>query len=717
MPLQTVYGETRNRGAALELARRLESVSTNGTVYLGYPVLASADARVEVDALLVSEEHGLVAFQLAGAIPSTADEWAESVASQDQLFGVLDSSLRRHDSLRRGRRGLLAEPATITVFPGDAGAAPADADGTFCSMDEVVEVVSALPAVGPEVFRALEAALQRVSTIKPSKRRTEVRSAGSRGAKLKQIEKGIANLDQWQKRAAIENPEGPQRIRGLAGSGKTVVLALKAAYLHAIHPEWNIAVTYYTRALFQQFEDLITRFSFEHSNDRPDFDHLRVMHSWGSARRGGVYYEIARALGVPPRDWAFARAKYGMDEAFTGVCAELLAIARQTNVEPIYDAVLVDEAQDLPAEFFQLLYMFTKEPKRIVWGYDELQRLSEVAMPSTTELFGTTEGGASLVTLANREGEPQQDILLPVCYRNTPWALATAHAVGFGVYRQGGLVQHFDDPAVWEEIGYRTVHGRLEAGHEVTLERSPTSFPAYFPELLEPSDAVSLKIFDDEVGQDAWLAESIADDLGSGELEHDDILVVLPNTYTSKGRYSSIARALQRKGLDSHLVGVTSSADEVFVKGSIAVAHIYRAKGNEAPMVYVVDAQYMNQGSNRITRRNIIFTAITRSRAWVRISAYGGSAAEVSREIAAVEGAGYRLQFPVPSPGELALMRRVHRDRGAEDRERAKAAQQSLERLLAAFEQGELDIEDLPAALRARLRSQLLVDSEDDPDF
>ena len=54
---------------------------------------------------------------------------------------------------------------------------------------------------------------------------------------------------------------------------------------------------------------------------------------------------------------------------------------------PIFNAVLIDEAQDLPPEFFQLVYLFTKDPKRIVWGYDELQKLSEAAMPSTDELL------------------------------------------------------------------------------------------------------------------------------------------------------------------------------------------------------------------------------------------------------------------------------------------------------------------------------------------
>ena len=38
------------------------------------------------------------------------------------------------------------------------------------------------------------------------------------------------------------------------------------------------------------------------------------------------------------------------------------------------------------------------------------------------------------------------------------------------------------------------------------------------------------------------------------------------------------------------VVGVSTSVDEVFQSGSIAIAHIYRAKGNEAPMVYAIDS-------------------------------------------------------------------------------------------------------------------------------
>jgi len=67
-----------------------------------------------------------------------------------------------------------------------------------------------------------------------------------------------------------------------------------------------------------------------------------------------VYSMIAAALRETPRDWAYARGKYGMDDAFRGVCRELLAVARDQDVVPIFDAVLIDEAQDLPPGHCQL---------------------------------------------------------------------------------------------------------------------------------------------------------------------------------------------------------------------------------------------------------------------------------------------------------------------------------------------------------------------------
>jgi superfamily I DNA and RNA helicase len=633
MALEVVHGQSRDRMAATALADTLNRVVSSGTLYLGYPVLATADERIEVDALLVSADRGVVGFVTSDDVPADEQEWAEAVQVQDRLYAVLESHLGRYEGLRRGRQ-LALELQTATVFGAPPAPMSKSAEGFYGDLEALERWIGSLQPIDSEVLRAVQAALQRVTTIKPHKRRSSVERTDSRGAVLKEIERHIANLDRWQKTAAIESPDGPQRIRGLAGSGKTGVLALKAAYWHAQHPDWKIALTFHTRALYQQLDDLVTRFTFEHTNDRPDPTFLKIIHSWGASSRPGVYSTIAAALNTTSRDWAYARGTYGYDAAFQGVCRELLAIAEAQETEPIFDAVLIDEAQDLPSEFFQLVYRFTHEPKRIVWGYDELQRLSEAAMPDTKELFGSGPTGEALVSLESAGDAPKRDIVLPVCYRNTPWALATAHALGLGIYRsEGGLLQHPDDASIWRDIGYDVVHGELEAGSQVTLERSPTSYPGYFPELIRSEDAVVLQVFDSEAEQDNWVAEQIGINLKQDELEPDDVLIVLPEALRARGRAPRLMQALARHDIAAHLVGVNTSVDAVFMPDSVAIAHIFRAKGNEAPMVYAIDAQYGSQSFNALTRRNTLFTAITRSRAWVRVTGWGEGARAIGDEV------------------------------------------------------------------------------------
>ena len=85
------------------LRPELRTVLDEGTIYLGYPVLATADQRVEVDALLVSRAHGLVAFLFADDIPTTDGDWDKYIEDQDRLFAVLRSHLSRHEGLRAGQ--------------------------------------------------------------------------------------------------------------------------------------------------------------------------------------------------------------------------------------------------------------------------------------------------------------------------------------------------------------------------------------------------------------------------------------------------------------------------------------------------------------------------------------------------------------------------------------------------------------------------------------
>jgi hypothetical protein len=53
--LEVVYGETKKQQIAAQLRDVLATMQLTGTFYIGYPVIASADQKILIDALLVSE--------------------------------------------------------------------------------------------------------------------------------------------------------------------------------------------------------------------------------------------------------------------------------------------------------------------------------------------------------------------------------------------------------------------------------------------------------------------------------------------------------------------------------------------------------------------------------------------------------------------------------------------------------------------------------------
>jgi superfamily I DNA and RNA helicase len=705
--IDVIFGESEISPPARALIEIFEGVQANGTLFLGYPILVTTEGNTEIDALLTSNEYGLVAFDLRNSNGDIEDEdYLRRVQNrQDELFAAISSKLLENRDLVKGRQLVL--PINVVTIHHEQQHQSDDGSLVLVPPNSLLNYLGALNPIDDKTFQVLNSVIQRTTTLRPKKRRTNVVTQNSKGAVLKIIDSEIANLDTWQKAAAIEFPDGVQRIRGLAGSGKTIVLAQKASFLHSKYPDWNIAVTFHTRSLYQQFRNLIRRFSFEFTKDEPDWKKLRVLHSWGGSSSPGIYSEIANALGQAVRDFTYAKRLYGSTRAFEGVCNELLTHVKSSKIEDglptLFDVVLIDEAQDLPQQFFELTYQVTNEPKRVVYAYDELQNLSDYSMRPASELFGKKANGTPRVELRNRDRKPKQDIVLPVCYRNTPWALTTAHALGFGVYRNDGLVQMFDDAGLWADIGYEASGTGIRSGHEVTLRRRQDATPRFF-ENIGPTAAVVVNRFDDELVQYKWLADSIKRNLETDELDHDDILIIASNALTVRPTAGKIIRALQATKIKSHLVGVTADTDKVFYDDSIAITSIYRAKGNEAPMVYFVGAEYCAEGWNLARKRNILFTAITRSRAWVQVSGVGAHMDVIADEIQRVAQNDYALRFRYPTAAELQAMRRLHRDRTAEELGELADDLDALSRLLERIENKEFSLDQIPANKRTMLK-------------
>jgi superfamily I DNA and RNA helicase len=704
--LSIVWGSNKDKPEAANALVDLlaNHVDGEGYLYIGYPIVGSPLGPVKFDALLVSKAHGLIGFDLVEGM-----DLGDYKARLDDIASMLEVKLKPYPSLKSGRN-LRFEINTITFAPAKQNL-PLSEPPHFCTNREsLIGAVSKCAPINDDgLSSALLAAIQVVTSIRAGRQKREPNKLNSRGSRLKSVEDSIANLDQHQSRAVIETVDGIQRIRGLAGSGKTIILALKVAYLHSQNDDWKIAVTFNTRSLKEQFKRLINSFTIEQTGAEPDWERVSIINAWGAPgdkEQDGIYHQFCREHGLQFMDFGMAKARFGAnDRAFAGACITALA---QANVsKPLYDLILVDEAQDFPPEFLRLCHRFLREPKRLVYAYDELQTLTSNSVLPPEDLFGRTVDGKPLVQFDSSEtAVPRQDIILEKCYRNSRPVLATAHALGFGIYRDGGLVQFFDQDSLWTDVGYTVVDGEIKPGHSVTLARTPESSPKFLEDHSPQDDLIQFLCLEDNDHQVRWLVENIIRNIREEELRPEDIVVINPDPLKTNEAVGTVRAMLYANGINSELAGVSTSRDIFSKDGSVTFTGIFRAKGNEAGMVYVMNAQDCFSGftkSQIAVNRNRLFTAITRSKAWVRVLGFGQNMEGLRQEWTRLRDNGYKLSFNYPTEDEKAKLRLINVDPTPRQAAYEKRLKRQRDELIKAAQSGELDVAQLIKDLQRTL--------------
>jgi superfamily I DNA and RNA helicase len=697
--ITTIRGTTRKPVASQRLADFFSKrTDLTGTLYLGYPVIGTPEGAYPIDAIWINDAKGIILFNLI-----EGRDLDDYVGWQDDSANKLEAKLRNHRSLMKGRN-LLISVTPITFAP-LASAQELSNDGPILANEtNLAACIDSIPE-NVQAYEEAVAVIQSISTIRKGVKKRVVTTENSRGARLKLLEDSIANLDNLQGRAVIETVNGVQRIRGLAGSGKTIILALKAAYLHAQHPEWKIAVTFHTRALKGQFRRLINTFFIEQTNEEPDWSQLQILSSWGApgpAERNGIYYSYCQQAGTQYFDLTGAKEQFAQGNEFPGICERALTEST-SSFEPLYDAILVDEAQDFSPAFLKICYKLLTASKRLVYAYDELQNLGSSSLPPPEEIFGNAADGTPLVSFSQSSaGESQQDIVLEKCYRNSAPVLATAHALGFGVYRTipigmtTGLIQMFDQSELWLDVGYKILSGKLEDGQEVSLVRTQESSPKFLEGHSEIDDLIQFHAFGSIEEQNEWVANSIKYNLDSEDLNPNDIIVINPDPISTKSAVGPIRKHLFNAGVQTHLAGVDTSPDVFFddTGASVAFTGIYRAKGNEAGMVYIINAQHCYASWGSLARvRNQLFTAITRSKAWVRVLGVGPNMDKLVEEFERVKAQNFKLNFRYPTAEERKHLNIVNRDK---DEKIIREGATKIEHLIRDMQAGRVFLEDLP---------------------
>jgi len=458
--------------------------------------------------------------------------------------------------------------------------------------------------------------------------------------------------DEAQRLASMQLPPGPQRIRGLAGTGKTIVLCLKAAITHKRFADFKILYLFNTQSLYQHVQSLISKYYTLEAKKTPDFDdQLHVFHAWGGRQKPGLYSDLCRKYGLVPLTLGDVR---GQGDSLAYIYRDLLSKAGDA-IRPEYDLILIDEAQDFPSEVFQIAFKLAKgngAEKRIIWAYDEFQSLRDSEIKGPADLFGTAADGTpnlpDSILAGKYAGDIPKDFVLPNCYRTPRPVLMTAHGVAMGLYTKQPT-EMFYHPADWQAIGYRVNEPQtlmLTPGDSVEIERPDENSRNLLEGLMRenekrPLNLVQCEVLAEDSKQLEFIRTKIAQLVSEDGVAPEEIIIVNLKSGNNKEAMLDIQRSLNSVGIKSVIPGYVESADVFKPKGSVTITTPFRAKGNEANIVFVINAQRV-AGDFTLRMRNAFFVAVTRSRGWCYISGFGAGMQQLASEIEAI-----KADFPV----------------------------------------------------------------------
>lgn len=619
-------------------------------IYHNFPMYRSPDDdTATAKILVVSRVHGIIVFGCSGEANRSVGGLSVSVAELEQVYATLFSKLVKSKRLRKGPTELLVPLHPVLFAPQFSSSIQEYLDGwpgLSVAKDEaeVGLVFAGRAAMADTDLREIFAILEASGAILKPKARKVTPDSSTRGSILSSIETEIANFDGDQRQAALTQLDGPQRIRGLAGSGKTIILTMKAALIHLQDPEAEILYTFYTKSLYDLIKRLITRFYRQFAETDPDWSKIHILHAWGGRRIPGVYYNACLDNGVAPKT-------YGQDP-FSSLCEELV----QHPLIQRYDYSIIDEGQDFPGTFLNLCLRLTKN-RRIIWGYDECQNILKMTIQDTKKTFGTDANGQYLVDFAKLPSA--SDIVLRVCYRNPRRVLMYAFALGLGIYNDR-IIQMPENKEHWEDWGFSVEQGGMRVGDKMVIGRPEVNSPLIKNKLLDSADTVRLKCFQKFVDECDFVVNCIVEDIRSG-LSPEDIMVVSLDDKYARSYFSRLAELLEEKGVHVfNLLTAPQDSTAFSIEGHVTLTTVYRAKGNEAGSVYVVGIDQVFVHKDLLSERNKLFTAMTRSHAWVTLSGCG-SESTVSpclREFEAVSRDYPQFQFIMPDPRELQTIQR-----------------------------------------------------------
>lgn len=428
------------------------------------------------------------------------------------------------------------------------------------------------------------------------------------GYAIDQKECQIRRLTSEQERLAFSPllVKGPKVIRGVAGSGKTIVLANAVAErflewrrnrqpdLFEEVPEPKILVLCFNRNLAVYLEDSI-RSCFEAL--KPDSswsfpkDRLVVMnidrYVWGLAKKSGVNFQKLGGM--------FSDAKgFNPGHPLKPQVDLLLSTLHQGKL-PRFDYLFIDEGQDIKLEWFPLVRALApaqdEDGPRVVVFYDEAQNVYGVKMPGYGDL-------PPWRVLLGAEVHPRGlSTIMRVGHRNTNQILSFSFNVLLGAFAdQDPHMATFANIAQYknETIPDDTANPHPNSGKPCVEKIGDRQYKVNFAVSSGPRPNVHASVSEERMTRELTSEVKRLIDSAGANVDPKDILVVAQKI----ADVLRIRGALEKAGVKVHTPAKlkdTDNRDKPFYQdGCVTVTTIKSAKGYTAHIVQIAFAHSMD---------------------------------------------------------------------------------------------------------------------------
>ena len=380
----------------------------------------------------------------------------------------------------------------------------------------------------------------------------------------------IRAMDLHQENLAKQLGDQNRLIRGVAGSGKTLILASRAKLLSKQHPEWKILILCFNISLARFIEQMVQQMMLE-PDDLFDFDPL--------VKRKSHLIEVRNFHAWLQNDLHISEKR---------ISSTLEKLRKREIILPSYDAILIDEGQDFEPEWLELA--------------------SEVLNPETKSLLLVEDRAQSIY---KRKRSYVQDTgldfrgrskILNINYRNTSQIVSFA----WSFYQSNSSLK---DKVVTKELD-----GEIIAPQS-TLRRGPEPAIIKCEHFFKEADLVARQI------------KKLHDEK---KVPYSEMLILYRVQKFSTMHYvDALQRALDYYGIKHFWITENSETKRTFSKDDqcVKISTIDSSKGLDFQAVFIVNVDNMPFKYEEDVEREVslLYIGMTRAKEYLFLSYSGES--------------------------------------------------------------------------------------------